>query len=53
MTANNWIRKGDTHSTCYKMRDGGICVTFSGDYGGADGKPAGVNELVVYRYSII
>ena len=56
VTANNWIRNGNTRSTCYKMRDGGIRVTFQADqtlygsYGGADGKPAGMNELIVYGF---
>ena len=56
VTANNWIRNGNTRLTCYKVRDGGILVTFSddqtlhGSYGGADGKPAGVNNLLAYAF---
>ena len=53
VTANNWIQTGNTHSTCYKMLDGRIRVTFTGTYGGADGQPGGVNELVVYGFYII
>ena len=55
-TANNWIRNGNTHSTCYKVYDGGILVTFSADqtlygkYGGDNGKPAGVNVVLVYGF---
>ena len=54
VTANNWIRNGNTHSNCYKLHDGGIRVTFSGDqtlygsYGGADGKPTG--NMLVYGF---
>ena len=55
-TANNWIRNGNSRSTCYKVYDGGIIVTFSGDqtlygkYGGDDGKPAGVDVVLVYGF---
>ena len=44
VTANNWIRNGNTRSSCYKVLDGGIAVTFSdnltlhGEYGGTGGK---------------
>ena len=55
-TANNWIRNGNTRSTCYKVYDGGIHVRFSGDqtlygkYGGDNGKPAGVEVVLVYGF---
>ena len=55
-TANNWIRNGNTRSTCYKIGDGGIAVTFSGDqtlygsYGGAEGKPAGLFDQLLYVF---
>ena len=50
VTANNWIRNGNTRSRCYRLRNGGIRVTFSGDqtlygtYGGTEGKPAGITS---------
>ena len=50
VTANNWIRNGNTRSRCYRMHNGGIRVTFSGDqtlygsYGGTEGKPAGMTS---------
>ena len=56
VTTNNWIRNGNTRSTCYKIRDGGFRVRFSADqtlygsYGGAQGKPAGVNVVLVYGF---
>ena len=56
VAANNWIRNGNTHSTCYKIREGGFQVTFLADqtlygsYGGADGKPAGMNDAVAYGF---
>ena len=56
VTTNNWIRNGNTRSTCYKIHDGGFRVSFSADqtlygsYGGAQGKPAGVNEVLVYGF---
>ena len=56
VTANNWIRNGNTHSTCYPIQDGGLGVSFSdnqtlyGTYGGANGKPAGVRERLAYGF---
>ena len=56
ITTNTWIRNGNTRSTCYKNRDGGFRVTFSanqtlyGSYGGTEGKPVGVSEVVVYGF---
>ena len=47
VTSNNWIRTGSTHSSCYRMRDGGVIVTFSGEqtlygsYGRTEGKTVG------------
>ena len=52
VTANNWIRNGNTRSRCYQVRTGGFRVTFSGDqtlygtYDGAEGKPAGVDDVL-------
>ena len=48
VTANNWIRNGNTRSTCYRIYEGGIHVVFTADqtlygsYGGTEGKPAGI-----------
>ena len=56
VTLNNWIQTGNTRSTCYKIRDGGLGVTFSGDqllhgsYGGAGGLPADVTNSIVYGF---
>ena len=56
VTANNWIRNGNTRSTCYEIQDGGIAVTFSGDqtlygsYGGAEGKPVGLYDQLLYAF---
>ena len=53
VTANNWIQNGKTRSRCYQVRAGGIRVTFSDDqtlygrYGGDDGKPAGMGDVLV------
>ena len=52
VTANNWIRNGNTRSRCYKVRTGGMRVTFSGDqtlygsYGGDNGKPAEMGDAL-------
>ena len=52
VTANNWIRNGNTHSRCYHARTGGMRVTFSGDqtlfgsYGGVNGKPAEIGDVL-------
>ena len=59
VTANNWIRNGNTHSTCYPIQEGGFRVTFSGNqtlygmYGGANGKPAGERERLAYGFAHI
>ena len=59
ITSNNWIRTGSTRSSCYRIRDGGASVTFTGDqtlygsYGGAEGKPVGVHNLLVYGFYVI
>ena len=56
VTANSWIRNGNTRSKCYKMGDGGITVTFSGDrtlygsYGGDEGKPVGLFDRLLYVF---
>ena len=56
VTLNNWIQTGNTRSTCYKIRDGGLGVTFSGDqllhgsYGGAGGLPADVTNSIAYGF---
>ena len=56
VTDNHWIRTGYTRSSCYRIRDGGFQVTFSGDqtlygsYGGAEGKPAGSANSMVYGF---
>ena len=56
VTANNWIRNGNTRSKCYKLSGGGIAVTFSGDqtvygsYGGAEGKPVGLFDELLYIF---
>ena len=55
-TDNHWIRTGNTRSSCYSIRDGGLQVTFSaeqtlyGSYGGAEGKPVGTTNLVTYGF---
>ena len=59
VTSNNWIRTGSTRSSCYRMYDGGASVTFSGDqilhgsYGGAEGKPVGPTNTLVYGFYVI
>ena len=56
VTLNNWIQTGNSRSTCYKMNDGGIIVTFSaeqtlhGSYGGNDGITVGPLNLLVYGF---
>ena len=53
---NNWIRTGSTRSNCYRIKDGGLEVSFSADrtlcgsYGGAEGKPISVADSVVLNY---
>ena len=56
VTMNDWIRTGNTRSTCYRIQDGGFRVTFLADrtlygsYGGAEGKPISVGNVVVYGF---
>ena len=53
---NFWIRTGNTHSSCYQIRDGGLRVTFladqmlHGSYGGTEGKPVGPSEILFYGF---
>ena len=55
-TANNWIRNGNTRSTCYRVRDGGFSVdilakqTLYGKYGGDEGKPVEPPAPLVYGF---
>ena len=59
VTSNNWIRTGSTRSSCYRMYDGGASVTFLGEqilhgsYGGAEGKPVGPINTLVYGFYVI
>ena len=59
VTLNNWIQTGNTRSTCYRLHEGGYSVTFSdhqllrGSYGGADGLPAGVTNVIVYGFYVV
>ena len=52
---NNWIRTGNTRSNCYRIQDGGLEVSFLADrtlygsYGGAEGKPISVGNVVLMR----
>ena len=56
VSVNNWIRTGNTRSNCYRVQEGGIDVSFSSDrtlygtYGGAEGKPVGVGDLLIYGF---
>ena len=57
VTLNNWIQRGSTRSSCYRIRDGGFQVTFpSGDqllrgsYGGDDGVLATVTDVITYGF---
>ena len=56
---NNWIQTGNTHTTCPDIHGGGYRVTFTGDqllhgsYGGVEGKPAGVGNIIQYGYDMI
>ena len=58
-TSNNWIRTGSTHSSCYRIRDGGVNITFSGEqtlygsYGGTEGKTVGPTSALAYGFYII
>ena len=55
---NNWIQTGNTRTTCREIQIGGYLVSFSGDqllhgsYGGVDGIPARVGDLIEYGYHI-
>ena len=55
---NNWIRTGNTRTTCRDVQIGGYLVTFTGDqllhgtYGGAEGIPAGEGDFLEYGYNI-
>ena len=56
VTLNNWIQTGSTRSSCYRINDGGISVTFSreqtlhGTYGGNDGNTVGVTDFLLYGF---
>ena len=56
---NIWIHTGSTRTTCNRMLQGGFRVTFSGNrtlygsYGGAEGKPAGQQVVLVYGINSI
>ena len=56
VTSNNWIRTGSTRSSCYTLDDGGFRVHFLGDqtlygsYGGPEGKPAGMGNVLAYGF---
>ena len=56
VTMNNWIRTGNTRSNCYQMQDGGLEVSFLADrtlygsYGGAEGKPISVGNVLGYGF---
>ena len=56
VTVNRWIQSGMTHSTCYSLRAGGFEVSFSskqilyGNYGGAEGKLVGTENILVYGF---
>ena len=58
-TSNNWIGTGSTRSSCYRIRDGGVNVTFSGEqtlygsYGGTEGKTVGPTSALAYGFYII
>ena len=59
VTDNHWIRTGNTYSSCYFESFGGFSVAFlseqmlHGSYGGAEGKPAGVGNFLIFGFSII
>ena len=59
ITSNNWIRTGSTRSSCYKFREGGAQITFSGEqtlhgsYGGVEGKPAYIRNSLAYGFYVI
>ena len=56
VTDSRWIQTGSTYSSCYFIHYGGFQVTFSaeqtlyGSYGGAEGKPAGMPNSMIYEF---
>ena len=56
---NLWIRTGNTYTSCYYARTGGLRVRFladqmvHGSYGGTEGKPVGPENLLLYGFDII
>ena len=56
---NLWIRTGNTYTSCYYIRTGGLQVTFSADqmlhgsYGGTEGKPVGPQNVLLYGFDVI
>ena len=56
VTQNNWISSGTTRSRCYRLRDGGFAVSFSGEqtlggsYGGETGRIVGVRDTLGYGF---
>ena len=59
LVLSNWIQTGNTRSECRDIYVGGIRVSFSGDqilhgsYGGVDGLPVGVDNVLLYEFSKI
>lgn len=56
VNVNYWIQTGNTRSSCYHIRDGGIRVVFSADqmvhgsYGESGGKPVGESNAIFYGF---
>ena len=56
VTQNSWISSGITRSTCYRLRDGGFAVSFSGEqrlhgsYGGDIGRVVGARDTLGYGF---
>ena len=56
---SNWIQTGNTCTSYRDIHCGGYRVTFTGDqllhgsYGGVEGKPAGVGNIIQYGYDMI
>lgn len=56
ITFNKWIISERRGSICYENRDEGFAVTFKkernlfGTYGGTQGKPVTINDIVVYGF---
>ena len=54
---NNWVKTGNTHTTCQEIHSGGFNVMFSGNqllhgsYGGTDGIAVGVGNSLNYGYA--